>query len=157
MPDSVKAVAITLLARTPNTRAMRKSSAAGADLQPEPRRSQKPGKAGEQHGTDHDRRNLEKLETNAQHFNFVAKRGQEVDTLEPRADHENEELLQKEADCERRNQQRRRVGAAQRPEGGTLGQQRQNDGDADRAEQHDRDRQADEAARVYATNVISSP
>ena len=111
----------------------------GAHLQPEARRLEEPGERGEQDRADQDGDDLQALQPDAEDLDLAAERRQEVDALGPRADEQDERLLQEEADGEGRDQKRRGIGIAQRPEGDALGRQREQNCGEKAAEKHQRD------------------
>ena len=69
----------------------------GAHLQAKPRRLQEPGQGGEEHDADDDGDDLQELQADAGELDLAAKLGQEVDPLQPRSDHKDQDLLQEEA------------------------------------------------------------
>ncbi len=139
-PLSAKAIAITLLARTPKTRAMRKSSAAA--------RICKPSRVALRNQVNATKRTMpttmvtiwSSCSRMPKKLDLPAELRQEIESFEARADEEDQELLQEKAHSEGRDQQRRRVGIAQRPESRSLRQQRQQHRNRDGAENHHRHR-----------------
>ena len=107
---------------------MRKFSAAARICRPKRVAFRNQVSPHEQDGADEDGDELQALQPDAGDLDLAAERRQEVDALRPRADEEDQRLLQEEADREGRDEQRRRIGAAERPEGDALGRKREQHG-----------------------------
>ena len=90
------------------------------------------------------------MQADAEQIDLAAEDGQEVDALRPRADEEDQRLLQEEAHREGRDEQRRRIGVAERPEGDALGDQRQHDRRDEAGDERDRQRRAEEGEQGVA-------
>ena len=101
----------------------------GAHLQPEAGGPEEPGQPDEQDGADHDGDELQALQPDPADFDLASQLGQEVDALGAGVDEEDQRLLEKEADREGGDEQRRRVGAAERAEGDAFGGKGEEDGD----------------------------
>ena len=85
-------------------------------------------RANEKRDAHGDRYEMQELQADAGDLHLPSQSGQEIDAFRTRADDHDQSLFKKEAHRKRRDEQRLRIGASERPECGALRDEREDNG-----------------------------